>query len=186
MNDPGKQLTYSEFLDFIADKDEAYEYVDGFPVAMGRASTIHQRIVAELVFMLKGHLRGQSCDTYADVRVWVGTRDRIPDVAVTCDQYDVSEAPDILHSPKLIVEVLSTKRGEEREQKLRDYEKLPSIEEYVVIDSRKRWLQRYWRGDGRQDFNADPVRIAGSVKLTSVDFTLDLDELYRLVRYHDA
>jgi Uma2 family endonuclease len=53
MKDPKQQLSYSEFLEFIADKEETYEYVDGYPVAMGRASTIHQRIVAELVFMLK-------------------------------------------------------------------------------------------------------------------------------------
>jgi Uma2 family endonuclease len=105
-----QHLSYAEFLDFIADRDETYEYVDGHAVAMGRPSTIHQRIVGELVFALKGHLRGQRCDVYPDIRVWVGTRDRVPDVAVTCDDYDVAQARDVLHSPKLIIEVLGEKR----------------------------------------------------------------------------
>lgn len=185
MKEPGKQLSYSEFLEFIA-KDETYEFVDGYPVAMGGASTIHQRIVGEFVFMLKGHLREQNCDVYPDVRVWVGYRDRVPGVAVTCDQYDVSEAPDVLHSPKLIIEVLSAKRSGELDQKLKDYQARPSVEEYVVVDSRKRWLRRYSRSGGRQDFIEDPVRISGSIILTSVNYMLDLDELYRLVRYRGA
>jgi Uma2 family endonuclease len=120
------------------------------------------------------------------VRVWVGYRDRVPDVAVTCDRYDVSEAPDILHSPKLIIEVLSAKRGGELDKKLNDYQGRPSIEEYVIIDSRKRWVQRHWRSDGRRDFETDPIRISGSVTLSSVNYTLDIDDLYRLVRYRGA
>jgi Uma2 family endonuclease len=91
-----------------------------------------------------------------------------------------------LHSPKLIVEVLSAKRGGEIDRKLQDYQARPSVEEYIVIDSRKRWLQRYSRSDGRHDLRPDPVRISGSIRLTSIDYLLDLDELYRLVRFRDA
>jgi Uma2 family endonuclease len=183
MHDPNTPLTYSEFLDFIADKDQTYEYVDGQAVAMGRPSTVHQRLVRELVVALTTHLRGQRCDVYADIRVWVGSRDRVPDVAVTFDEYDYSEATDVLHSPKLIIEILSANRGGELDLKLQQYASRPSIQEYLVIDSRRRWLQRYWRSDGRSDFSADPVRIAGSLVVSAINYLLDIDELYRLVRF---
>jgi Uma2 family endonuclease len=70
MDEPQPTLTDAEFLDFVADHpDEQYEYANGRPVAMGRPSTMHKR-----------------CDVYFDVRTWVGTRDRVPDIAVTCDE----------------------------------------------------------------------------------------------------
>jgi Uma2 family endonuclease len=184
VKEPEPSLTYAEFLDFVAEHpDEQYEYVNGRPVAMGRPSTMHQRIAGEIFAALKAHLRGQRCDVYFDVRTWVGDRDRIPDVAVTCDEYDIAEATNVIHSPKLVIEVVSPKRGDDLDVKIKQYESRPSIEEYVIIDSRRRWLQRHWRDEPLAKFTTDPVRIAGSVILTSVNYMLDIDELYRLVRF---
>jgi hypothetical protein len=35
----GPRLTYAEFLEFVADKEERYEFVDGHAVAMGIRAT---------------------------------------------------------------------------------------------------------------------------------------------------
>ncbi len=184
MQHPGSHMTYSQFLDFIADHpDGQYEYIDGRPVAMGRPSTIHQRIAGELFVALKSHLRGQRCDVYFDVRTWVGTQDRVPDLAVTCDEYDMTEATNVIHYPKLIVEILSPKRADDLDLKLKQYENLPSVLEYIVIDSRHRWLARYARPEAMMKFEIDPIRISGSVVFTSVGYSLDIDELYRLARF---
>jgi Uma2 family endonuclease len=77
------------------------------------------------------------------------------------------------------------KSGVELDAKLKEYQGRPSIEEYLVIDSRRRWLQRYSRLDGRRDFNIDPIRISGSLILTSIGHMLDIDELYHLVRFRE-
>jgi len=180
MNEPS-QLTYQEFLEFIADKDEQYEYVDGHAVAMGRPSKIHQRIALEIGTELKIHLRGQRCDVYLDTRAWTGARDRVPDITVTCSDHDLDSTDEVLRSPKLVIEILSKNRGDDLDAKIDEYESISAIEEYIVIDSRRRWLRRYYRNDHGK-FEFDAVRISGTVRLASVGYTLDIDALYRIVR----
>lgn len=53
-------LTYQEFLDFIADKEGRYEYVDGHAIAMGTPSDEHQDIALIMGSNLREHLRGQT------------------------------------------------------------------------------------------------------------------------------
>jgi Uma2 family endonuclease len=78
---------------------------------------------------------------------------------------------------------VSPNRGDDLDLKIKQYESRPSIEECVIIESRRRWLQRHWRDAPLKTFTTDPVRSAGSVILTSVNYVLDIDELYRLVRF---
>ncbi len=106
-----------------------------------------------------------------------------PDIAVTCDEYDIAEAANVIHSPKLIIEVLSPNRGDDLDVKIKQYESRSSIQEYLIIDSQRRWLQRHWREQPLERFTTDPVHIAGSIVLASVDYLLDIDEIYRLVRF---
>jgi Uma2 family endonuclease len=41
---PEPQLTYQQFLDFVAGEEGRYEFVDGRAVAMGTPSNEHQDI----------------------------------------------------------------------------------------------------------------------------------------------
>jgi Uma2 family endonuclease len=174
-------LTYQEFLDFIADKDGRYEYVDGHAIAMGTPSDEHQDIALILGSNLREHLRGQNCKVRLAAALWtrgrVAGRERSPDVMVTCDPADLAQGTRLKRRPKLIVEVLSPNEGDDLKAKLDEYEALESVEEYIVIDSTKRFVRR-WYKNANGKFQFDPYYISGLVRFSSIGYTLDIDALY--------
>ncbi len=178
MNEPQPGLlTYAEFRAFVADKPGRYELVDGHAVALASPSKPHGRLAVSLTNRLSAHLAGRPCDVYADIDVWTGRNARRPDLSVTCDKADLENDDDVLRSPTLLVEILSDNVGDDLKEKLDEYQSMRCVEEYVVIDSRKRWVRHYHRGgDGLFVFDHD--YIAGDVRLASIGFTLAIDALY--------
>jgi Uma2 family endonuclease len=71
--------------------------------------------------------------------------------------------------------------GDDLKDKLDEYQALTSVEEYTVLDSRKRWVRQYHRIDGGH-FIFDHDYIAGTVRFGSIGFTLDIDSLYAEAR----
>ena len=55
---------------------------------------------------------------------------------------------------------------------------MPEFEEYLVIDSTQHWV-RVDRRNTEGLFVVDADHIAGSVRLASIGYTLDIDALYR-------
>jgi Uma2 family endonuclease len=101
---------------------------------------------------------------------------RYADLIVTCDERDHLDAQAI-HFPKLIVEVLSESTAkDDLGPKMREYQTIQTLEEYVTIDSRKRWAQIARREQNRWIIEF-PVT-GGSLELRSVGVMIDLDEIY--------
>jgi Uma2 family endonuclease len=146
MNDPHAPLiTYSDFRAFVADKDGRYEFVDGQAVALASPSKPHGRLAFAVGTRLRAHLAGRRCDVYLDTDVWTGTNARRPDISVTCDEHDISNDDDVLRAPTVLIEILSDNMGADLTDKLTEYQSMKSVEEYAVMDSRKRWVRRYYR-----------------------------------------
>lgn len=87
--DAEPQLTYRQFLDFVAGKEGRYEYVDGRAVAMGTSSNEHQDISLIVASALRQHLRGERCKVRTAAALWAIARERSPDVLVTCHESDL-------------------------------------------------------------------------------------------------
>jgi Uma2 family endonuclease len=96
---------------------------------------------------------------------------------VTCDPADLAQGTRLKRRPKLIVEVLSPNEGDDLKAKLDEYEALESVEEYIVIDSTKRFVRR-WYKNANGKFQFDPYYISGLVRFSSIGYTLDIDALY--------
>jgi Uma2 family endonuclease len=102
---------------------------------------------------------------------------RFPDVVVTCDERDQAPHTVALRHPRLIVEVLSESTARtDRAAKVDEYRAMPSLEEIVLVDSRKRWSAAYHRAGAV--WVASEPQTGGEVSLASVDMRLDLDGLY--------
>jgi len=181
---PAPILTYADFQKATANLPGRHELVDGQIVALASPTKPHGRLSVVLTNRLSAHLSGRPCDVYADTDVWTGRTTsglRRPDVSVTCDEYDIANDEDVLRSPVLLIEILSDNMGDDLKEKLAEYQALTSVEEYIVIDSRKRWVRRYYRDDaGLFVFTHD--YIAGTVRFASIGFTLDIDTLYAEAR----
>ena len=125
--------------------DTRYEYLDGYVYMMSGGSANHAAISGNIYAILKNALRGGPCRAYnSDIKVRVSKQCYFhPDVTVSCDSRDRGTTS-VLQSPRLVVEVLSpSTEARDRGRKLQCYLACPSIEEYLLVDSRPMRIEIY-------------------------------------------
>jgi Uma2 family endonuclease len=172
-------ITVDDYLAGEAESPIKHEYIDGEVFAMGGASDAHVTIAGNVFSLLRAHLRGGPCRVYiTDMKLRVERANAFfyPDVLVTCAAADAAE-PDFKRAPTVIIEVLSkSTEGYDRGDKFARYRLLDSLQEYVLIDSRRRAIEVFSRhADG---WLLQPVTEAGPLKLQTVDFACTMDEVY--------
>ncbi len=167
---PEAPLTYAEFIAYAQAHEGRFEFVDGQIVDMGIAGNPHQRLVRNLTSAIHAHVSAFGCEALPTPAIWTiaNVRQRSPDVVVFCDD----------KPRKLVCEVMSPNRGEDLGDKRDEYEAMEEFQEYLVVDSVTHWVRLYRRKPNGQ-FTHDVDHIAGSVRLHSIDLTLDIDALYR-------
>ena len=125
--------------------DTRYEYLDGYVYLMSGGSANHATIGGNIHAILRNLLRGGPCRAYnSDMKVCVSEKRYFhPDVTVTCDPRDRGTT-DFIQSPRLVVEVLSpSTEAYDRGRKLQCYLARPSIEQYLLVDSRCVRIETY-------------------------------------------
>lgn len=158
-----------------------HEYLNGEVYAMAGASEKHHRICLNLIKKLDSHLENSACDAFiTDMKLKVDESTfYYPDVFVACDKNPESEY--YREEPILIIEVISpSTRQTDRREKLRAYQQIPSVQEYMIIEQEKIYIELHRRQpDGRwitYFFNDDE-----DFTLESVNLRLELAEVYRRV-----
>ena len=156
-----------------------HEYVAGEVFAMADATEEHATIAGNLFALLRNQVRGGPCRVYiADMKLRVEAADAFfyPDVFVTCDPRDASE-PLAKRHPALICEVLSeSTEAYDRGGKFAAYRTLESLNEYLLIDSRRRAVEVFRRQPG--GWLLAPVAPDGALELSCLDFRCAVDALY--------
>lgn len=144
------EMSLEEFLEWEGAEPTKHEFVDGRTYAMAGASRAHATIALNLAALVRPAIRGTGCQAYlADMKVIPPTRRsvRYPDLVLTCDPRDLSDEQ-ITRFPKLIVEVLSQgTAASDRGEKFEEYRRIPTLEEYVLIDSTQVAVEIMRRGN---------------------------------------
>jgi Uma2 family endonuclease len=179
-------MDVAEFLAWDAPEPGRWQLVDGEPRAMAPASRTHNTIQGELGRLIGNHLveLAKNCTVVPNggtvPRVRADSNFRIPDLTVTCsdyqeEEYDVSE-------PVLMVEILSPTNKSETWTNIWAYTTIPSVQEILVIDSvriRAHLLRRDLQGNWPE---RALVIEDGMLALESIDFRVPLAALYRRTR----
>ncbi len=156
-----------------------HEYVAGEVFAMAGATEEHATIAGNLFALLRNQVRGGPCRVYiADMKLRVEAADAFfyPDVFVTCDPRDATE-PLAKRRPALICEVLSeSTEAYDRGGKFAAYRTLESLNEYLLIDSRRRAVEVFRRQTS--GWLLAPVAPDGWLELHSLGFRCAVDALY--------
>lgn len=143
-------LTPEEYLEWEKKQDIKHEYIAGKIYAMAGASDAHVTIALNIASLLRNHVRGSNCRVYiSDMKVRLESLNRFyyPDVLVTCDSRD-QQTDNYKCYPKLIIEVLSdSTEAFDRGDKFIDYQSLESLEEYVLINSKRQRIECFRRND---------------------------------------
>lgn len=120
------------------DGEQRHEYLNGEVVAMSGGSRAHNLLTTRVARLLGNHLDGGPCRVYqSDMKVRVAAANRFyyPDVMACCGPVEAEPDPYYETAPRLIVEVLSprTAANDDGEKRV-NYQSLPSLEEYLLLD----------------------------------------------------
>jgi Uma2 family endonuclease len=168
------------------DPDTRYEYIDGHVYAMAGGTANHDTIKSNIQRILWNLLRGSTCRVYSsDMKVFISeTRYFHPDVIVTCDPRDRGTVQAI-QSPRLVVEVLSPSTEiTDRTWKLKNYRAHPTIEEYVLADSKSLKIEIYHKENNKWIYDA--FENNEEVTLNSLGVHFSLADAYIDIEFEDA
>ncbi|WP_299018740.1 Uma2 family endonuclease [uncultured Tepidimonas sp.] len=173
-----------DFLAWEAAQTEKHEYIAGEVFAMAGASDAHVTVSGNVFAALRAHLRGGPCRTYiADMKLHVEAADAFfyPDVFVTCSAADAAR-PNFKREPVLIIEVLSKATAAfDRGGKFAHYRRLPSLQEYALIDGERIAVDVFRRDTGGH-WVLYPYGPGELVELASVGLSLPIEAIYEDVR----
>lgn len=182
-----RKMTPEEYLEWEATQDHKYEYIEGEIIAMTGGTVTHARIYQNLYFSLRPHLSPQGCEVFvSDVKVQDLKNKRYfyPDLVVTCHPDD-KQNNKFFSNPKVIVEVLSPSTSKyDQTRKLQLYRQLPSLQEYILIDSQRVFVQMYQRQTGKIWGYSDYV-LDETFVIPSLDFECSVEMLYEGAIFED-
>ncbi|AUM01049.1 Uma2 family endonuclease [Zoogloeaceae bacteirum Par-f-2] len=176
---PAAPLNREAYLSWEAEQPEKHEYLAGEVFAMVGVRREHALVAGALHAALRNHLKGTPCQAFvADMKLFVEAAEAYfyPDVMVTCDERD-RRADLVIEHPVLVVEVLSDSTAAyDRGTKFAAYRKLPSLQEYLLVDVDHRRLELYRReADHWLFFEAGTD---GTLSLESVAMKLSVAEAF--------
>lgn len=179
------KISVEEYLDGEKRSRERHEFVSGEIFAMAGASERHHRISLNLATLLDRHLADADCDVFmAEMRLRTFEDDfYYPDVFVSCENNPASEY--YREEAILVFEVTSPSTGQiDRREKLKAYQVMPSVREYVLIEQDRKHIELHRRQpDGKWITYIYNVNDDEAIEFQSIGLTTDLDSIYSRVKF---
>ena len=148
----GHYISPETYLTAESTRQHKHEYLAGVEYQMAGASVGHNRIAGNVFAEVRSQLAGKPCEAFsADLKVRIRTNTAefyyYPDVTVDCS--GVANAALFAEQPRVIFEVLSPETERiDRGEKLRNYQALPSLDAYVLVDQHRIAVTVYRRSEG--------------------------------------
>jgi Uma2 family endonuclease len=171
--------TYEEYLAYERDSDLKHEFDAGEILAMAGGSPRHSALASRISAAIE-NTRPPGCTAFQSdmrLRVLATGRATYPDVSMVCGAIELDAADGsgtTITNPVLLVEVLSPSTEEvDRGIKWRDYQRIPSLQEYVLVsqDARVEVYRRVAEGWEYRDVREGVVTLLSGP-------TLNLSVLY--------
>lgn len=181
------QMTIEEFLAFEeAHPQGKYELANGYlrdlgALLMAGGTNNHAAIAVNISAALKMTLRSRSqkCRPFSEAVSFRANATTLyhPDVTVSCNENDLARN-DAIESPSVVVEVLSPSTTLfDHTEKLQTYKACTSIQEYVLVDATRQFIEVYHRlPDGKMAYQT--YTEAESIPLSGLGVELSLADCY--------
>ena len=181
-----ERMSVEDYLELNrTSQDTRYEYVDGYAYMLAGGTRYHSLICSNIIRELSLRLQQTSCQVYtSDAAVQISKRRYFyPDISVSCDTRDTDSEGDMLHYPRLIVEVLSdSTEGYDRGQKFDYYRTCPTLQEYVLVSVQRPSIQVYRRANDIL-WTLYPFGPGDMVELASLNVTIPFVDIYQNVKF---
>jgi len=183
-----KVFSIEEYLEYENASQEKHEYYNGEIFAMAGASDDHAAIETNLIISLGNALKKSHCKPRVSskrIHIPSNTLFTYPDITIGCkDAWPESETRAVL--PKVIIEVLSkSTRKYDRGQKFELYKDIPSLQEYILVDSQKLAIDIY-RKTIRNTWELQQYRkMDRSIEIKSLNIKISIKMIYEDVQFID-
>ncbi len=194
-----QRMTFAEYVQRELRADVRSEYHAGEVFEMsggtreGSPFTIdHSRIIRNLSGELRTLLRNKPCESFeANLRLYVRAYDRgyYPDNQIICgpvEYLDADATRTTVLNPAVVFEVLSPGTSSyDKGDKLRAYLSVPSLKQYVLIESTQAYVEMLTR---REDgwLRTDASGLDATLRLSTLNIELKLAEMYLGVEFPPA
>ena len=187
-----KKFTAGEYLEFEKASLEKHEFYKGEIfrmhghgelLAMSGASNKHNIIFSNFFGALLFRLKGKACQPYGpDLRIYIpeNTLYTYPDISVVCGDLEPSQEDDeSFIKPTMLVEILSpSTRSYDQGEKFRLYRDIPTLKEYVVVDTETVCIGVYRINDKGHWELEEYKSITDQFTLNSIDSVIPVSEVY--------
>lgn len=190
-DDSHHYMTETEYLEFEDNTDLKHEYANGRIVAMTGGSLRHNIVTSNTSTTLNNQLKDKDCIVPSnDTRVKVDSERvsyRYPDVTVICGEPEFfDDLVDTITNPIVLIEVLSPSTEiDDRNDKLDEYLRLQSLQEYVLISQNQAKIERFLRHESGEWRYTKAQGIETSLHLESIKCDLVLSDIYLKVTFED-
>jgi Uma2 family endonuclease len=181
---PIPSITPERYLEIERAAEFKSEYFDGRMVAMSGGTYIHALLITSLAGEIYQALRNRPCRVASSelrVRTVAQGLHTYPDITVICGEpLFADDQKDTLLNPVLIAEVLSkSTEAMDRGFKFREYRKIESLREYVLVSQVAPLIEVFVRGP-EDDWRLREFSGLDAVcRLTSIDCNLAVADVYR-------
>lgn len=184
MGAPARQsaLTYADYLAIERDSDVRHQFVGGDVFAMAGGTPRHSALKSNLVRRFGNGLEGRSCREYdSDLKVrFPGSLDATyPDLSIVCGR--LARHPDdrnAVTNPVVVVEVLSpTTEAFDRGDKWALYQRLESLQHYVLVSEASPRVEVFTRGD-QGTWRYEQLGVDDALALPAVGLSIPVQAIY--------
>jgi len=177
------KFTIEEYLAREEQSDIKHEYYQGEVFAMSGASMPHNIIHSNLFGSIANFLKGKSCRPFgSDLRVHIPTNTLFtyPDITIVCDKIETRNNDQYnLLNPAVIIEILSrTTRDYDRGTKFNLYRAIPSLKEYILVDSEAIKIEAFYINPNKHWELQEYRQQEALLHIQTIGYSLPLADIY--------
>jgi len=178
-----QHYTVEEYLEMERASNMKHEYYQGEIFAMSGAGQRHNIIFSNVFGEIRPQLKYSSCRPYgSDMRMHIpeNTLYTYPDISIYCGAPTTTDKEeDTLIHPTIIIEILSeSTRNYDRGKKFKLYRDIPTLKEYILIDTEKICVEVFRINAHNQWEKQEYNKLQETVQLPAVNVFLPMKEIY--------
>jgi Uma2 family endonuclease len=176
--------TEEEYLELEESARYRSEYYQGEIFAMAGASPVHNRVKENLSVDIGFFLKRKPCHTYSsDQRVHIKGNGlyTYPDLVIVCGKDEFAPKDrNALINPSVLIEITSKATADyDKGIKFHLYRKIPTLKEYILIDSLRLYAVLYRKTDeGLWVLASEATEITESIIIETIEYTLNMADVY--------
>ncbi|MBL7738987.1 MAG: Uma2 family endonuclease [Chitinophagaceae bacterium] len=193
VKEPASKYNYvspEQYLEMERASEEKHEYYKGEIFAMSGASWRHNVIVKNINTKVLPFLVGKPCNMFgSDLRIHIPENSlyTYPGLSIICGQPETTDdEKDTVVRPSVLIEVLSkSTKVYDRGTKFHLYRSIPTLQEYILIDSTFICIEIYKRLPDNRWQLTDLRNLTDSFTISTIGLSIQLHDVYHDVSFNE-